>query len=229
MGRISNVERSPRQWKIEYFDLFRGKVYPGTAIAMDGGYAYFFALVEHDPQHSPVILTRLPLAGLDGRVMTLEYLAKDGGWKQSVNVGDAQTVMQDGASGMSVSYHVGLKRWIAVSLESIFLSNRVLLRTAPELAGPWSHPTAIYEIPEMKRGYPKWDKDTWCYAALEHKEFARDDQVLITYSCNLFSPRKQLAEMDIYVPRAALVPLPKSEGRWTSKLAAWVQYLARAA
>jgi hypothetical protein len=52
-----------------------------------------------------------------------------------------------------------------------------------------------------------------CYAALEHKEFARDDQALITYSCNSFSPRKQLAEMDIYVPRAALVPLPKSEGR----------------
>ncbi len=208
LARISNVERPPAQWKIEYFDLLRGKVYPGTAIAEDGDYAYFFALVERQP-HSPVILTRLPLAALGGPAMNLEYLARDGGWKGGVNADDAQVVMQDGASEMTVSYHRGLERWIAVSLESRFLSNKVILRTAPALTGPWSHPATIYEIPEMRRDYPLWDKDTWCYAAKEHKEFARESQVLITYACNSFNFSKLVANTKIYVPRAVLVPLPK--------------------
>ena len=209
LARISDVEQPPAQWKIEYLDLFRGKVYPGTAIAVEGDYAYFFALAERDPQHSPVILTRLSLAALEGPAMNLQYLGKDGRWKDRVNADDAQVVMEDGASEMTVSYHRGLKRWIAVSLESIFLSNRVILRTAPALTGPWSRPTTIYEIPEMRRDYPLWDKETWCYAAKEHKEFARENEILITYACNSFNFSKLVANTEIYVPRAVWVPLPK--------------------
>jgi hypothetical protein len=52
-------------------------------------------------------------------------------------------------------------------------SNKIVARTAPHLAGPWSEGNVIYRIPEMQKGNAGYDKDTFCYAAKEHPEFRR--------------------------------------------------------
>jgi len=84
-----------------------------------------------------------------------------------------------------------------------------MIRTAPELTGPWSQWHVIHEFPEMNPQSARYDPDTWCYAVKEHIEFATLDKLLVTYACNSFKFEKQVANMSIYRPQAVLLELPQ--------------------
>ena len=108
---------------------------------------------------------------------------------------------------MSVRYHPGINQWLAVT-GGDFLSNKIMMRTAPELTGPWSQWQAVHEFPEMNPKTVGYDQDTWCYAVKEHIEFASSDKLLVTYACNSFKFEKQVANMSIYRPQAVLIAFP---------------------
>ena len=61
----------------------------------------------------------------------------------------------------------------------------------------------------MQTSYPYYDKDTFCYAAKEHAQFRRPGEILVTYVCNTFTVKKAENNLDIYYPKAVLIPLPK--------------------
>ena len=55
--RIRNVERPFAEWRIDYFDLYQGKVFPGRSFVREGEYVYLFSPTETgDAQHAPTFL-----------------------------------------------------------------------------------------------------------------------------------------------------------------------------
>lgn len=212
LAKITNLSAPPDEWEITYVDLFDGlKVLPGVTIVREGDYVYLFALFERDVHPpSPLILTRVPLDELSQPATHLEYWAKDKTWKAGLDPADALPVMEQGQSEMTVRYHADFGKWVAVSLEPKFLSNRIMVSTASALTGPWSNWQTVYEIPEMNPASPGYDKDTWCYAVKEHIQFACGSKLLITYACNSFDFEKMVSNMNIYHPQPVWIQLPKS-------------------
>ena len=216
LARIRNVERPFAEWRIDYFDLYRGKVFPGIWIIKDGGYVYLFSPTDTgDSQHSPTFLTRFPEEALDVELVQikLDYLARDNSWKPvgatSIDFADAKRVMDDPFGAGSVWYEPKRKQWLAVGQDAAFRSNQAVIRTAPALSGPWSPPTVIYHMPEPDANSRGRDKDTWCYQAMAHPEYERDGKILITYACNSTDFGKLVRNLGIYVPRAVYVQVPE--------------------
>jgi hypothetical protein len=211
LARLSGLTAPPQQWKIEYFPLVADGVraYPSATAVVEGEYAYLFAMYEEAPR--PMLLTRIALHGLDSPRKHLEYLAKDGTWKPGLDPARAQHVMVPGASEMSVRYHADVGKWLAVMIGPEFPSDKIVLRTAPRLIGPWSEAQVIFRIPDVQPGAPAYDRETFCYAAKEHPEFAPPGKLLLTYVCNSLTPMKVATNPTIYFPKAVLVPLPQGD------------------
>jgi hypothetical protein len=205
LAKVSNLAAPPDQWRIEYLKLAEGSTfYPGSTVVVHQGHAYFFVLNE---KQRHMILSRVPLKKLDEPAANLQYFAKDRTWKRGLNGADAQVVIETGHSEMSVRYHAKINQWVAVT-GGDFMSNKIMMRTAPELTGPWSPWQAVHEFSEMNPKAAGYDPDTWCYAVKEHIEFASSDKLLVTYACNSFKFEKQVANMSIYRPQVALIQLP---------------------
>jgi hypothetical protein len=116
--------------------------------------------------------------------------------------------MKTGGSELSIRYHSDQKQWLAIMLEPNGFSDKVLLRTASELSGPWTDGKVIYHIPEMLPG-PARDKDTFCYAAKEHPELEGQGELLFTYVCNTMKVPSLVTNRNIYFPQVVRVPMPR--------------------
>ena len=210
LARVSNLDESPGNWKIEYADLVEetNDNFAATVV-VKGAHAYFFSVARGGQEFPrPLVLARSVLEELDDSSPGLEYLAKDRTWKPGYQSEDALAVLPDGHSEMSIRYHETIGRWVAVTQGPEFLSKRIMIRTARELEGPWGEPQRVYDFPEMNSASPGYDKDTFCYAVKEHAQLGTEDKLLITYVCNSFDFGKMVANMEIYLPRPIWVPLP---------------------
>ncbi len=208
LARVGDLSTDPQDWTVEYFPLVSDgvKAYPSSAAAVDGDHAYFFALYESSRR--PMLLTRVPLAGLGDPQKNLEYYAKDGSWKGGFLPGDAAQVMSTGNSEMSVKFHKDINRWVAVMMDTS-LTGKIIYRTAPKITGPWSQDTVLYNVPERDAKLPGYDPDTFCYAGKEHPEFDQSGTILFTYACNTMKVPKLVTNLGIYIPKAVRVPQPK--------------------
>jgi hypothetical protein len=155
-----------------------------------------------------MLLTRIPLKGLDQPAAHLEYLRNDGTWQKGLHPEDARHVEEDGAAEMSVRYHPDLHKWLQVLMDPKGFTGKIYLRTAPAIDGPWTKGELIYSMPEMQRDHPGWDKDTFCYAAKEHPEFEQPGDLVFTYVCNTMAVPKLVKELNIYYPQVVRKPMP---------------------
>jgi hypothetical protein len=211
LAKVSNLSAPPQQWKVEYFPLVPDGVhaYPSATAVVEGDYAYIFALYEKGAR--PELVVRIPLKGLDAPKENLEYLAKDGTWKAGFDPAHAKHVMVQGETEMSVRYHADLKAWVAVMNAPDWGSDKIILRTAPRLTGPWTKGKVIYQIPDMQPSAPAYDRDTMCYAGKEHPEFEPPGKLLFTYVCNTLSVPKLVTNLTIYFPKTVIMPMPKGD------------------
>lgn len=76
-----------------------------------------------------------------------------------------------GAPSMTVAWNAHMDRWTAIYCEP--LSNRVVVRTAAALSGPWSDARLLFEASKDPAG---------AYDANWHPEFDHDNVLYITYS-----------------------------------------------
>ena len=208
LARLSHLGHDPQHWTVRYFPLVPDgvKAYPSATTVVEGKYVYLFALYESVSR--PLLVTRIPLKRLDNPEKSLEYLAADGQWKPGFDPAHAKQVMKTGTTELSIRYHPDLKKWLAIMLDPHGFSDKVILRSAPMLTGPWSAPQVIYRIPEMLPS-PKRDKDTFCYAGKEHPEFEAPGELDFTYVCNTMDVPKLATNYSIYYPHFIQVPLPK--------------------
>jgi hypothetical protein len=130
----------------------------------------FFGLWEADSR--PMLLTRIPLDGLDAPAEHLQYLSKSGNWKTGLTPVDAMPVMKHGNSEMTVRYHPELKKWIAVLSYPKLFSDKIVVRSASQLAGPWSKGKVIYRIAQMQKGKAGYDKDIFWMPQRNTRNFA---------------------------------------------------------
>ena len=207
LARVASPGPDPQKWNIRVFPLVAdgAHAYPSASAVVFKNDAYLFALRESGVR--PLLVTRIPLAGLSDPATHLQYLAADGGWRSGFDPQRAKAVMKQGSTELSIRYHPELHRWLAVMFAPEAFSSRILLRTAPTLTGPWSEGQTIYRVPEMQPGTPGYDKDTFCYAGKEHPEFEHGDLVF-TYVCNTMAVPKLATELDIYYPRVVRMPMP---------------------
>jgi len=229
LARIDNPGDEPRRWRVEVLPLARGATaHPVSAFALAGPQLYLFGFLDLPEGRHPRILSRLPLAALAERPAdlpaALETWTGDGGWASGFRPAEAQIVMDDNASEMSVRHHAESDRWLALynnqdlggGFPETRPSDAVYLRSAPAPEGPWSERRLVFRIPELAPD-PGVDPNLGCYAAKEQPQFSRPGSLTFTYVCNLFSgPREDPYEvlgrlqrsMELYRPVAATVSLP---------------------
>ena len=208
LARISSPGPDPQQWKIDYFPLVPDgtHAYPSAAVTSVAKHEDLFALYEQGTR--PLLVTRLPLEGLDHPEKQLEYLASDGQWRSGFDPSHAFQVMAKGSPELSIRYHPELKQWVSIMFDPDAFSSKILLRTAPAPTGPWSKGKVIYQVPVMQMQNPGYDKNTFCYAAKEHPEFEQSNLVF-TYVCNTFDVQSLATNTGIYFPRVVRMPWPK--------------------
>jgi hypothetical protein len=210
LAQLSRLDRGPRQWKIAIHRLVPDglKAYPSPTTVVHGGYAYLFALYESGTR--PLLVTRIPTSSLREPAAHLEYLGSDNAWHAGLDPLHAKEVMLQGNSELSIRYHPDLKRWLAVSFAPDIFSDRIILRTAPDLTGPWTSAESavtLYHVPEM-RSAASHEQNIFCYAGKEHPELEAPGDIVFTYACNASSPAELVARPDIYLPQVVRVPLP---------------------
>ena len=210
LAHVTGINEDPQSWKISYFPLVDESVHanPSASALIKGDYIYIFTLYERGTR--PQILTRIPLNGLGDPKKNLQYLGSDDRWHHGIEPTNAKVVMAKGASEMSVRYHPELKKWLAVMVDPQIFSDKVLLRSAPSLTGPWTDGDVIYRIPILQRSNPNYDADTFCYAGKEHPEFEKAGELLFTYVCNSMKPKKLESETNVYVPQVITMPVPET-------------------
>lgn len=211
LAQVTHLDRNPQKWDVTIHQLVPDgvKAYPSATTVVDGGYAYLFALYESGTR--PLLVTRIPLNKLSDPAANLQYLANDGMWKPGFNPADAKEVMAHGASELSIRYHPELKKWLAVMVDPAWFSDKIILRTAPNLTGPWSEGEVIYRMPEMQPG-PSHNKNVFCYAGKEHPELEKSDLVF-TYVCNTMDAPELVTRRDIYHPQVITTAIPDSARR----------------
>lgn len=209
LAQVSGLDRDPQHWTVDIHPLVPDgvKAYPSATTVVHDGYAYLFAQYENGKR--PLLVTRIALDKLTDPAAHLEYLAKDGTWKHGFNPAEAKEVMPDTSSELSIRYHPQQKKWIAIMVDPAWLSDKVILRTAPELTGPWSEGTVIYRMPEMQPG-PEHDKNVFCYAGKEHPELENNSDLVFTYVCNTMAVPELVTHLDIYHPQVIRMPMPKA-------------------
>lgn len=210
LARVSGLSASPQKWKVKIFRMVPDGVhaYPSATTVVKGGYAYIFAYYEKKP--NPMLLTRIPLKGLNAPEKNLQYLAKGGTWKRGLEPVNAQYVMVPGSTEMSVRYHPAMHKWVTVMTAPGFPSDEIWFRTAPKLTGPWTEGKKIYKVPDMQPGSPDYSPNTFCYAAKEHPEFEPPGKLLLTYACNSTNVKSLEKNLSIYFPKTVIMPMPKS-------------------
>jgi hypothetical protein len=208
LATISNPHAPPNKWHIAIQDLTDAHLWPGVSIVLDGNYFIWYTQVSEAEGRGYLTALRIAPNKMAAPSSAWQYLRKDAQWVPGLPHEDAMHLIDQPISEMSVRFHPSIHRWIALSTGPEFPSGRAVARLADSPLGPWSAPQAIYEFPEMKKGGPGYDKDTFCYAVKEHIEFA-NAQIALTYACNSMILSKTVANMDIYRPRAVILDLPK--------------------
>jgi hypothetical protein len=207
LAQLSHLDRAPQDWKVQVSSLVPDGVgaYPSATAVVKDDFAYLFAIYESGRR--PLVVARVPLSGLDEPSHHLQYLASDGQWKPGFEPARAKKIMEQGSPELSIRYHPERKQWVAVMFDPNGFSEKILMRTATELTGPWTDGQVIYYAPEMSSG-PTRDKNTFCYAAKEHPEFEQKGQLLFTYVCNTMNVPSLATNTKIYFPQVITLPMP---------------------
>jgi hypothetical protein len=193
IARIKDFQADdPREWPVEYLDWTRSipkgiEALATTSIVYEN-HVYFFPLyrpVNDNVGISCNILARISIDNLGNPANQFEYLAAEGVWQKEFEPKNVQIVFSAGISELSVRYHISKQQWMAVYLSPENKGRRLLYRTAPSPQGPWSQPATLIEpIAEVDPGSALYDQNTFCYAGKEHRQFAQNRSLIVTYVCN---------------------------------------------
>jgi len=146
-------------------------------------------------------LVRKRLEDFDDSDKPFDYFALNKTWKKSIVCDDMETVV-NGFRCNTVKYHPDIKQWGMIN-NIWFKDNKLKMRTAADITGPWSDERIIYEIPETTPGNVLYHKGNFCYLARECiQNYDSKNKVLtLTYDVNNSDPSEVIATPTIYTPR----------------------------
>jgi len=194
IARIADfTPADPRDWRVHYLDWTRaiapGIEAPAATSVVHYPYVYFYPLYRHTQDDAPAvrgnILARISVDHLDDPSGHFEYWSRDGVWQKTLDPRTVRIMFSAGVSELSVRYHPRDREWLAVYLSPAGKGDRLLYQTAPNPEGPWSAPSVLFKpVAEVDPQSPLYDPHTFCYAGKEHRQFAFDGNLVVTYVCN---------------------------------------------
>ena len=205
LAKISNPNDKPNKWKIEYIplpDFGNPYLEIGPHVKLDN-YIYFFVNRYHKAQ----VLVRKQLKFIDNPEKPFEYYALNKTWKEGLDTNDMDTIV-NGFRSTTVNYHPEMKQWVMIC-DIKFMDNKINMRTAPELTGPWSEEIIIYEIPEITPGNSSYTESNFCYSPREciQNYDPIKHEMLITYDINNPNFFEINANPKIYTPKVIKIQL----------------------
>jgi hypothetical protein len=211
LARIDNPADTPDKWNITYIPLpdFRNPTLAIGAHAKLENHIYFFINLHDQAQ----ALVRKQYDLLDNTEIPFEYYALDKTWKEGLNIHDMDTVV-NGFRSTTVNYHTEMKQWVMIC-DIKFMQNKIKMRTAPALTGPWSEETEIYEIPEVTPGSSSYNESNFCYLpreCIQNYDPGRQ-MMLLTYDINNQNISDIIANPGIYTPKVITVRLKEPGNR----------------
>src|SRR6266576_1090999 len=108
-ARITNPKASPDQWKVSIKDLTKADLWPGTSIVREGQFVLLYTQVSAGEGKGYMTVFRVPVKKMEAPAASWEYLASDGKWHAGTPHGDAQHVIDQAISEMSVRYHPSIR------------------------------------------------------------------------------------------------------------------------
>jgi hypothetical protein len=140
----------------------------------------------------------------------LEYYAKDGSWKTGFRDEDLK-ILFNGFRSTTVKFHPNIKKWVML-MDIEFMTNKIKMRMADELTGPWSDEKIIYEVPELIPGNPGYLQANFGYLPRECVQNYNPNTkaMLITYDINNSNFNDILKYPEIYTPKVIKVSLNKA-------------------
>ncbi|MHB8137386.1 MAG: DUF4185 domain-containing protein [Smithellaceae bacterium] len=187
-------DENPNLWPVDYLDWTQALA-PGiealaTTSVVHDQYVYFYPLYRYTKDNVNIsgnILARIPIDHLSNPTNHFEYLTKNNGWQKKLHPKEVKIIFSADLSELSVRYHAEDQQWMAVYLTPEKKGHQLLYSTARSLEGPWSTPSVLIEtIAEVDPASPLYDQHSFCYAGKEHRQFAQNGNIVITYVCNSF-------------------------------------------
>jgi len=205
LAKISNPSDAPDKWKIEYIPL-SDFGYPFMSIGPQvklNNYIYFFVSRYDKAQ----VLIRKQLTFIDNPEKPFEYYALNKTWKEGLDTNDMDTIVK-GFRSTTVNYHPEMKQWVMIC-DVKFMDNKINMRTAPELTGPWSEEIIIYEIPEVTPGNSSYSESNFCYSPRECIQNYDSEKhvMLLTYDINNSNFSEINTNPKIYTPKVITIQL----------------------
>lgn len=207
LAKISNPLDLPDKWKIELIPV-PDFVYPDLQLgahAIKDNYVYFFVSRNDNAQ----LLVRKRIDFIDDPTKPFEYYALNKTWKEDIKKDDMDTIF-NGFRSVTVNYHPDIKKWLMLS-DIKFMDNKINIRTASALEGPWSDEITVYECPEVTAGSPSYSKSNFCYLPREcvQNYDVKKQEMVITYDINNSNFSEINTNPNIYTPKVITIPLTK--------------------
>lgn len=199
LGEVENPLDPPPHWhvtqkKLPFTELSKERHFIlGSAVLAQAGFLYVFGTEEHPGARNfgrRMVLARAPMSAV-GELTHWRFFS-DGEWVSDFHRATAL------AEGMASEYSVtplAAGGFVAVT-HDVFLSPRIVARTAPHPWGPWSQKVGVFECPEAG-----WKKGIFCYSGKAHPELATGDELVLTYAANAGSLHDVIHDARLYWPR----------------------------
>ncbi len=199
---IDNPKDDPSSWHCRHLLLpfTTRNLHIGTACLIDGQMLYVTGLNEQKKQ---TLLSRIALSELEGtNINAFEFLQSAGKntsqWSKDIS--KSAPLFDQSAAEASLSKFDN--KYVCL-FHSGGAGDRIVVRTAPGVSGPWSAEKLVYTVPSelCKRGM--------CYAAKGHPEQpCHDGAMVVTFLINPGKLEAHDKDPYAYFPRAVEIKVP---------------------
>ncbi|MEO6675647.1 MAG: hypothetical protein ABIN93_19620 [Ginsengibacter sp.] len=208
MAKVTDpMSNTPDKWAPELlpFTFLDPSHFDLHSLVKDGNYLYLFT----DKNLTQTVLLRIPLDFIDSPKRYVEYYSITHSWKPGIDTADMMVILPE-RPGNTIRYHNDIKKWVMVCGPG-FLDNKIRLRTASDLTGPWSESVTIYECPEAILGTPEYHKTNFCYLGRELiQHYDKTTRTMyLTYDTNNSDFSAIKSNPKIYTPKIITVSLTK--------------------
>jgi hypothetical protein len=202
--RVANPLEPPHQWRQTFHPL---PFVFNSALYRNEKYLYLMGTddtVDKEPKRSAVLARAVLESLVSGDYEhSFEFLVDgESGTEWSGNPINLSHLFEPGVTETCIQYEPEWGLYLCTTYQ--IFSGEILITTATNLAGPWSKPVPIYQIPEHHE-----DASLISYAFKAHPEIScRTGEVILTYAVNAFAVMEPvLNNINIYYPHFLRIQL----------------------
>jgi hypothetical protein len=204
LGEVENWRDEPTAWHARWTDV-PGSWAPctlwGSAALARNGQVYVYGFIENGGKGLDFRRDMLVARAPSGRLGDFSAWRFFDGSAWQADVRRAAPACPDISTEYSVTTIPGRDLFLLVNPD-VFLSPKIVARTAAHPWGPWSDKIEIYSCPEADR-----KRGIFCYAAKHQPVLSDGRDLVVSYAANADDLATVVNDPSLYVPRFIRVPL----------------------